>query len=153
MKFRLPSFSYCFCCGESHPKGLRAKFYVDGNYVVCEYSPPADYCGYPGILHGGISATLLDEAMTWAASVFNKKFHYAGEVKVRYRAPVISDDKIVVKASVTNTLKKWVVVGGEIIDKNGKTLVRAEGKYYPLTDEQDQSIRENMKVFENGFLF
>ena len=153
MTGRLPSFSYCFCCGESHAKGLKAKFYVEGDYVVCKYVPSIDYCGYPGILHGGISATLLDEAMTWAASVFNKKFHYAGEVNVRYRAPVSSDEEVLVRASVTGTFKKWVVVKGEIIDANDKTLVKSEGKYYPLTDEQDRSIRENMKIFENGFLF
>ncbi len=153
MKQKLPSFDCCFCCSSINPKGLQAQFYVEENGIVGHYSPPIEYCGYPGITHGGISATLLDEAMTWAASVYKNMFHYAGEVNVRYRRPVPTDEEIVIRASVTDTMKKILITCGQIETRDGTLLASAKGKYYPLSEEQDATIKEHMNSIPGGFTF
>ena len=153
MRQKLPSFDCCFCCSSINPKGLQAQFYVEDNGIIGHYSPPIEYCGYPGITHGGISATLLDEAMTWAATVYKKTFHYAGEVNVRYRKPVPTDEEIIIRASVTDTMKKILLTSGQIETRDGTLLASAKGKYYPLSEEQDAVIKEHMNSIPGGFIF
>ena len=55
----------CFGCGPANPAGLRLEFLLaeDGS-VVCLPTVPDIFEGPPGYLHGGIIATLLDEAMS-----------------------------------------------------------------------------------------
>ncbi|MDX9702107.1 MAG: PaaI family thioesterase [Candidatus Auribacterota bacterium] len=154
MKRKLPSFDCCFCCSGVNPKGLRAQFHVEGNKITGSYQAPPEYCGYPGITHGGITATLLDEAMTWAATVYKNTFHYAGEIKVRYRRPVPTDSEIIITAYVSDIMKKIVVTAGQIETSNGTILACAEGKYYPMSEEQDTAIKQNMRgdvaFFDSG---
>jgi acyl-coenzyme A thioesterase PaaI-like protein len=53
----------CFVCGVENPVGLHLKFYqTSPNEVTANLTVPEYYQGYPGILHGGIAAALLDEA-------------------------------------------------------------------------------------------
>lgn len=151
MRRRLPSFSMCYCCGEENEKGLKIPFYVDGDEVVTTVVSMKDYCGYPGILHGGVTATLLDEAMTWAVTVSEKRFHYAGEVTVRYRAPIPAGEEVTIRAQSVNKVKKWVIARGCIMNKKNEILAKSEGKYFPLSDGDDENIRQRIKKYDNGF--
>lgn len=58
----------CFGCSPHNPSGLHLRFKYDEEQdeVWAVVSPPAEHCGYPGILHGGIQATMLDEVGYWA---------------------------------------------------------------------------------------
>ena len=56
---------HCFGCGETNRSGLRLKFFVDEQkQVVCHIRLAPRFAGPPGHAHGGIIATLLDEAMS-----------------------------------------------------------------------------------------
>lgn len=82
--------THCFVCGVQNPSGLHMHFYnvspgeVEANYTVSE-----TYNGYPGIVHGGIIASMLDETM---GRVFMEtdptRFMVTAELKIRYRLPV-----------------------------------------------------------------
>ncbi len=89
--------------------------------------------------------------MTWAATVIHKKFCFAGEIKVRYCAPVIEGEEILISAKVTGKLKKWLIVEGKVTDKNHKILAKSEGKYIPLDEEFDLKVKKNMNLSENCF--
>ena len=56
----------CFGCGEANRTGLRLKFLADDQQVVCHARLAHRFEGPPGYAHGGIIATLLDEAMSKA---------------------------------------------------------------------------------------
>lgn len=57
----------CFGCGDANEAGLGLKFYADeGGLVVCRLTLERRFEGPPGYAHGGIIATLLDEAMSKA---------------------------------------------------------------------------------------
>ena len=57
----------CFGCGQANEIGLRLEFFLDGDgHVVSLAEIPDTYEGPPGYVHGGIIATLLDEAMSKA---------------------------------------------------------------------------------------
>src|SRR5580698_456621 len=57
----------CFGCGQANPVGLHLEFLLAEDGSVVSFATVADtYEGPPGYLHGGIIATLLDEAMSKA---------------------------------------------------------------------------------------
>jgi acyl-coenzyme A thioesterase PaaI-like protein len=57
--------NYCFACGQNNPAGMRLKFTLDEERqtFVCEFRLSKRYTGPPGHCHGGIIATILDDAM------------------------------------------------------------------------------------------
>ncbi len=56
----------CFACGKENPWGLKLDFKRSGDLVWAEVVFHENYVGYPGIIHGGIVTTVLDEAMAKA---------------------------------------------------------------------------------------
>ncbi len=58
-----PTSRLCFVCGRDNPHGLHLQFYEDrdGQRVQATFSIPDHYQGYPGVVHGGIVSTILDE--------------------------------------------------------------------------------------------
>ena len=61
---KLPNSRHCFVCGLENSYGLKLAFYKDGpDKVICNYTVPHYYEGYPGVVHGGIVTSILDEAV------------------------------------------------------------------------------------------
>ena len=58
----------CFGCGPANPKGLRLRSFVQGDVVVCDWTPEPHHEAFPGALNGGIIGTLLDCHSNWAAT-------------------------------------------------------------------------------------
>ena len=85
-----PNSEMCFVCGRSNPVGLYMQFHNDGEHeVVSEYSVPAHYQGYPGVVHGGVVAAMLDEVVA-RVSMIGDHHHFMMSVKLQilYRHPV-----------------------------------------------------------------
>ena len=59
-------FDSCFACGPANPRGLHLAFEREDDAVVATFTPAHEHGGYGALLHGGMTATLLDEAMAWA---------------------------------------------------------------------------------------
>src|SRR5215471_15613051 len=57
----------CFACGARNPSGLHLIFRREGDEIVTEYTPEPVFQGFPGVAHGGIIATLLDETLNRTA--------------------------------------------------------------------------------------
>jgi uncharacterized protein (TIGR00369 family) len=57
--------NHCFACGPDNPNGMRMKFNFDmaGGRAWCRFRLSLRFQGPPGHAHGGIIATILDEAM------------------------------------------------------------------------------------------
>ena len=62
-KLRQPTSLQCFACGRNNPFGLKLEWYnnYDEKQVETEFTLGDNYCSYPGTVHGGIIATILDE--------------------------------------------------------------------------------------------
>jgi uncharacterized protein (TIGR00369 family) len=59
------ALNHCFGCGLDNPSGLRLRFFTDADQnIVCRLRLAGRFAGPPGHAHGGIIATLLDEAMS-----------------------------------------------------------------------------------------
>jgi uncharacterized protein (TIGR00369 family) len=138
----------CFVCGEKNDFGLRAKFYeTDNNELVALINPSEQHQGYPGRMHGGIAATILDETM--ARSICNGKdeqlWGVTLELKTKFRKPVPLGQELKVVGRVTSEGSRSFEGTGEIVLPNGDIAVSAEGKYIKLTIDKianDQFINE-----------
>ncbi|AUX45473.1 hypothetical protein SOCE26_069640 [Sorangium cellulosum] len=60
--------SRCFGCGPANDKGLRVKSRVEGDVVVCDFTPEPHHQAFPGMLNGGIIGALLDCHSNWTAA-------------------------------------------------------------------------------------
>ncbi len=92
MKTKQPNSRHCFACGMDNPIGLKLQFYQTApDEVTAEFTAPEDYQGYPGILHGGVTATILDEAVGRAfmgTDPTDSNFMYTAELTVKYKKKI-----------------------------------------------------------------
>src|SRR6185503_14959668 len=87
----------CWGCGPNNPHGLRIKSYWLGASTVCTWQPQPHYAGWPGIVNGGILASLVDcHCVCTAMSDADANRGYAdepvgfatGSLSIRYLRPV-----------------------------------------------------------------
>jgi len=116
----------CFGCGPANQNGLRLEFLLadDGSVVSLPVVPGA-FDGHPGYLHGGIIATLLDEAMSKAVRAQGST-SVTRKIEVDYLRPVPSGAPLRIEGRVVRNeaRKHWA----EARIANEKGIVLAEGK-------------------------
>ena len=90
LRLQQPNSSQCFVCGVDNAFGLKLKFYETGPGEVTSELMIADrYQGYPGVVHGGIVAAILDEAAGRSHMNGNPpRFMYTARLEIRYRQNV-----------------------------------------------------------------
>ncbi len=73
-KLKQPTSLQCFACGKKNPLGLKLEWFNDyeNNQVEARFELDDNYCSYPGTVHGGIVATILDETSGRAVLLGNQ---------------------------------------------------------------------------------
>ncbi len=138
----------CFVCGEKNDFGLHAKFYeTETKELVALINPSEQHQGYPGRMHGGIAATILDETM--ARCICNGRdeqiWGVTIELHTRFRKPVPLGQEIKVVARVISEGTRTFEGTGEIILPDGNIAVSAQGKYMKMSTEKivnDQFVND-----------
>jgi acyl-coenzyme A thioesterase PaaI-like protein len=133
----LPHTNGCLVCGRDNPHGLKLSLQVDDGdgTVHIDFTPRPPHIGFEGIIHGGVLATVLDEAMVWAATWHGRRFCLCGSMSIRFHAPARVDDALRVRAKVTNARKGLMETTGEVTRGN-EVIAIASAKYVPLSDER-----------------
>lgn len=132
----LPNSAGCFCCGDENESGIRARFFVDGDAVNAEVVLPRHMNGYRDVAHGGVLAALLDESMGWAATVFGRghTFYVTAELTVKYLRPVPVGELLRIASRLVEDAGRIAYGAGEL-SCGGKVLVKASGKFIPMSAE------------------
>jgi uncharacterized protein (TIGR00369 family) len=129
----LPHTHSCFVCGESNPAGLRLRFETDGKIVRAKFRPAAEHIGFKGVVHGGLTATVLDEIMVWACVVNTRQFAFCAELNVRYLQPLTPGAEVLVTGElVANRKGRIFEARAEVRTANGEVLAEGTGKYLPI---------------------
>jgi len=136
----LPNSQTCFVCGEANEAGLKARFFVEDEVVKMHLDAETHHCGYHNTVHGGIVAAALDECMGWAAARAIQRMCVTGELTVRYLKRVPADRCLTVCAEVSRSHRRMVHTVGHIIDDEGHTFARAEGRFLPLSVEETLTV-------------
>jgi acyl-coenzyme A thioesterase PaaI-like protein len=138
----LPHTAGCLVCGRQNPKGLHLHLHVDESTGAVEtrFTPGPEHIGFEGIIHGGVLATVLDEAMVWAATWRGRRFCVCGELSIRFRKAAYVGKILLISASVASARGRFLQTVGEVSDASGETLATAEGKYLGLADDRHQGF-------------
>jgi uncharacterized protein (TIGR00369 family) len=135
---------FCFGCGRNNPIGLKLKFVKEGDVVKAEFTPPKEHQGWPGLLHGGILACLLDEAMSHAAYTTGNTCLTAS-ITIRQRQPIKVEMPLVVTARVTRHSRKLIETGGQVCLKDGTIVAESTAKQFIAENEAGKvdKVRES----------
>jgi len=120
----------CFGCGAANPRGMKLVFDrdTDRRRIVGRFRLGAEYQGGPGFIHGGIIATVLDEAMGKVCR-FRDVRAMTAELNVEYLRPVGVDEEIHVEAFEDRRNGRQLFHQGEIRNAAGELLARGRGRF------------------------
>ena len=146
MKEKQPGSNYCFVCGLKNPAGLKIAFYTVGpGEVQSEISFPDYYQGYPGITHGGIIASVLDETGGRALMENPRHFMVTAQLNVRYRKPVPTETSLVARGWAGKRRGRVSEAHSEIQTLDGVVLAEADLVLVDMPNEKlDQISFEEM---------
>ena len=119
----------CFGCGPANAGGLHLEFLLaeDGR-VVCLPTIPDSFEGPAGYLHGGIIATLLDEAMSKSVRAQGLTA-MTRQIEINYLRPVPSGAPIRVEGRLVRSEGRKHWSEARIVDTRGHTLADAKGLF------------------------
>ncbi len=125
--------NFCFGCGKNNPEGMRLKFTYDEerDCFVCRFRLGKRYTGPPGHVHGGIIATILDEAM----GKVNKLRHVVAltsEITVNYLKPVPLNKPLRVESREQKVSGRKHINVAEILNQKCEILARSRGLFIAI---------------------
>jgi len=120
----------CFGCGGDNPGGMKLTFEQDNanRKIVGRFVLGERYQGGGGFAHGGIIATLLDEAMGKVCR-FREARAVTAELTVEYLKPVSTAQEIIVEGRETEQKGRNLFMAGEIRNEAGEILARGRARF------------------------
>ncbi|HXY15585.1 MAG TPA: PaaI family thioesterase [Terriglobales bacterium] len=125
--------NFCFACGKNNPEGMRLRFSYDEDRdcFLCRFRLTKRYTGPPGHAHGGIIATILDEAM----GKVNKLRHVVAltsSITVDYLKPVPLNQPLRVESREVSVHGRYHTNEAEILNQKGEVLARSKGRFIAI---------------------
>ncbi len=122
----------CFGCGLANAAGLQLEFLLAPDGSVVSLTVVANsFDGHPGYLHGGIIATLLDEAMSKAVRALGKP-SMTRKMEVDYRRPVPSGVPLRIEGCVVRNESRKHWAEAKILSAEGQILAEATGLFIEI---------------------
>lgn len=119
----------CFGCGPTNDTGLHLKFEIAADGTVVSRPVVTDaFEGHPGYLHGGIIATLLDEAMSKAVRAVSRS-SMTRKMEIEYLRPVPSGAQLHIEGRVQQSEGRKHWAEAVIANAQGKTLAHGKGLF------------------------
>ena len=128
-KSRAPK-NFCFACGKDNRQGMRLKFSIDeqARQAICKFKLARRYQGPPGHAHGGIIATILDEAMG-KINRLSRVVALTRAMNVEYLKPVPLGKPLTVVGRARRAEGREHTNVAEITDGQGQVLARSTGRF------------------------
>lgn len=122
---------FCFACGWANPRGLHLQFALRDGVAVAAFVPQPEHQGYPGLLHGGLIAAILDEALGW--TTYGRGLRaVTAKLTVRIREPVRIGQPVEVRGWTTRERRRWLEGRAQVRTADGHVLAEAEGILVPV---------------------
>ena len=129
---RLPK-NECFACGADNAAGMRLKFTLNKQrrVFVCRFRLDRRYTGPPGHCHGGVIATILDEAMG-KVNKLRQVIALTSQMTVDYLQPVPLHQPLRVESRELSVRGRRHVNTGEILNRKGEVLARGRAVFIAI---------------------
>lgn len=127
------AYQRCFACGQHNDAGLKLIFRREGDSVVTEYTPDERFQGFPGVVHGGVLATLLDETLNRMAMA-EGRWMMTGRLDIRFRNAAPLGERLRVTARTLSSRSRALTAAGEVVLADDPTtiLATAEATFLPV---------------------
>jgi uncharacterized protein (TIGR00369 family) len=126
----------CFGCGQANESGLRLEFLLADHGSVVSFPVVADsFEGHPGYLHGGVIATLLDEAMSKAVRAQGRS-SMTRKMEVDYLRPVPSETPLRLEGRIVRSEPRKHWAEARILNENGRVLAEAKGLFIEVSPKK-----------------
>lgn len=145
-----PNSRHCFVCGIENPVGLKLKLYqTEPGVIETTYTAPEHFQGYPGVLHGGIVASILDEVSGRAlmGDPMEPRFMFTGKLEVKYRKNVPVGKPLKIIGKEVKSRGKLAEGWAGMYDESGTLL--AEG--FVLLVDVPEEVIDSSKLEELGW--
>jgi uncharacterized protein (TIGR00369 family) len=125
--------NYCFACGKNNPDSMRLRFTYDEeqNIFVCRFRLGKRFTGPPGHCHGGIIATILDEAMG-KVNKLRQVVAVTSEMTVNYLKPVPLNKPLRVESREEKVEGRRHINVAEILNQKDEVLARSRGVFIAI---------------------
>ena len=129
--------NYCFACGPDNPDGMHLEFTLDEarKTFVCHFALGKRYTGPPGHCHGGIIATILDDAMG-KVNKLREVVAVTKEMTVEYVKPVPLEKPLRVEGREVSVHGRQHINMAEIFNEEGEVLARSKGIFIAIDPEK-----------------
>jgi uncharacterized protein (TIGR00369 family) len=129
----------CFGCGPANSTGMHLEFLIapDGS-VVCLPTVPETFEGRPGFLHGGIIATLLDEAMSKAVRALGRAA-MTRKMEIDYLRPVSSCAPLRLEGRIVRSEGRKHWAEARILNAHATVLAQGSGLFIEVSQKPRNS--------------
>ena len=134
-----PNSKMCLVCGLKNPYGLKTFFYeLENGELMSVCRLMEEHQSYPKLLHGGITAALLDETIGRAILIKSKGeiWGVTLEFTTRYKKPIPLDGELRVIGRITQEGTRVFEGTGELLLPDGEIAAEGYGKYIKLPLEK-----------------
>jgi len=130
---RKSSKNYCFACGKDNLQGMHLKFVYDNDRkcFTCRFRLSKRYTGPPGYCHGGIIATILDDAMG-KLNKLRQVTAVTAQMKIDYLRPVPLNKPLRVDSRELRVRGRRHFHMAEIMNEDEKVLARSRGVFVAI---------------------
>ena len=142
MKTPQPNSRHCFVCGLANPFGLHLRFYETApGEVTTEYTVPLEFQGYPGVVHGGVVAAMLDEAAGRTHMTGDPpRFMFTAKLDIRYKKNVPVGKPIRLVGKAISDRHRVATARSAIYDMDGNLLAEAEALLMDVPPDMVQRV-------------
>ncbi len=134
-KLELIDDSWCIVCGKANPIGLRQRFVIEEDEYVTYFTPRKEHQGYKGVVHGGITSTLLDEVMARCA-MDKVCYSVTAELTVRFKKPAVVGRQLRFAAKIDSDNGRTVTTSATATDDDGIVIATATGRMVKVCREE-----------------
>jgi len=127
-RIKQPNSRMCFVCGRENPAGLRLRFFDNGrDEVTCDFTVASRHQSYPGLVHGGVIASILDETGGRTATIADhNRFFVTANLQVRYRKPVPLETPLRAVGKLVKRQGRRALAHAEIRSPDDEVLAEAD---------------------------
>lgn len=133
---REPKFR-CFGCSPRNPIGLALELRrLPGGEISAETTFSEDYASYPGIVHGGLVSTVVDEVMGDMLALRYGMLAFSVSLRTRMLLPLRVGEPYVTTARMAGSGPGVIRTEADITSQDGEVHVMANAAFQPIRSEQ-----------------
>ena len=133
------AYPMCFGCGSDNPYGLHLHLNRADGWWQSEFVPQDYHCGWPGVVHGGVLATALDEVSSYV--IFGEgRSAVTASMKLEFRKAAAPGERLLVRARPVRVTRRVVETIGEVLRPDGSVVAVAESRFLVLSESQRKEL-------------